>query len=296
MKDRNIWSIGLLVTVTLLILAACSDIGTVAPDKNELSLVEEGGEATSVEASPLITTLTLENGATLDFVDLGEGHVGIGERTPSNAPQLASIMMFEEGATPLEIFLTLAPKGVRVPEALKANHAYRVAQEGRADVLPREVSLPLNSLSLNTINCDPYDWAEGWKFHFKGKPGHYRTKFFTNYNLAQWRSFYPGEGANWKTHLGVCSVFANSPLSRNILEFRVQKKVGSSWVQVLFTHVWGGQTYTFSSLDTPSVYYRGRVRALKGGVGPDGQFFPYRTFGIGAAWTKHPVFQLGLGN
>ena len=298
----------LVMTGSLLAGCSGSSLPTAADEANldtptqanaRLELQEEPNahEAQNAEIPPALATIELETGTTVEFIDLGEGQVGLLEHGTSGLAHVATSLAETHDATALEVFLAVAPNGTEVPEALVKAHEAQVAAAGKQSA-PRQLSVETATGGLfdPNIACGAA-WPTDWVNHFKNITKYEAALYFTDYNLMNYKYFYAGSTPNYKTYLGVCSVYATAPLVFNIVEFQVQRQYiingVSMWIPVLDTDVYGGQTYTFYHGGSPYKRFRGRIRAYNGGASPSG-FYPLRDFGIGAAWTKTAGFQIEL--
>ncbi|MBZ5710709.1 hypothetical protein [Nannocystis pusilla] len=117
--------------------------------------LEETEEATSTANSNIVASLQLPEGGEVHFIDLG----------PPETPGIATIYsghsatvgaLRAHGATPLELFLALAPAEDVPPDALFAHHR-RLASEGLAEPSPR--SLSLDDLALPPEVTKALSWT-----------------------------------------------------------------------------------------------------------------------------------------
>ena len=281
---RRFWLFSSLLVFASLLVSACSQVDSPNADNKTTAL-----------SNALITSLELAHGTTLDFIDLGEGQVGLGERTSGNTPPLAAAMLLGQEATPLEVFLSFAPKGAEAPAALKANHALSVAQKSRADATPQTRELPLTSLGLNSpsIPCTSKTWVSDWKSYITSPQYHKTAAFHVGKNRVSWHYLYPGSTSNTRTYLAACSSSYYNHTFKNTLEYQVQKKVGNSWGTRFKTTLFPTQSYTFYASTPSPTKFRARVRAPLGGYvnGDPDNYFPWRTYGTAAAWKPGLVFQ-----
>lgn len=122
----------------------------------EVAPITEDAEPTSSASSKVVASVRLPDGGEVHFIDLG----------PPEAPGLATVystpsdvvgaLMHEHRATPLEIFLALAPAEDSPPGLLFAHHE-RLASEGLAEASPR--SLLVDDLVVPPSKA--LDWSGG---------------------------------------------------------------------------------------------------------------------------------------
>jgi len=151
-----------------LLLCACDMASSEAPssllDADELAMDEELDTET-------IATVILESGGAVEFTNIGSGGIAVYEQIPEGSYSPVEILMDGEGATPLEVFLAIAPPEREVPEVLTAAHA-RFAAEQEIDAEPRALTFTSNNglRSLTYLDIDPVDcslpadgaWFDTW--------------------------------------------------------------------------------------------------------------------------------------
>lgn len=123
----------------------------------EALIVERGASvARTSRSTRTVATLALRNGATLEFIDSGEGYIDVAERTAARTPFVAEAMFTRSGATPLEIFMALGA-GQTAPTSLFADHARRGgAAQPRTLTAPPSTTLSLDDPGLEPYVCDVY--------------------------------------------------------------------------------------------------------------------------------------------
>ncbi|MEM7738565.1 MAG: hypothetical protein AAF267_22555 [Deinococcota bacterium] len=292
----------LLVVITAA-LAACSN--TPAPDpvpnaqrctsldeSDCFSLVEEADTTVGNERPEVLLTVDLESGSQLQFIDVGDGYLGVVETADVGTSSQVAALVERYEATPLEVYTALVPEASDVPELLVSNHA-RLATERGLSATARNFRSELSTMGLDDPGYEDYacsvnSWNNDWRNAFIGKTDYYPSLYRYEHSQPNWGNFYPGSSANFTTYLGVCSRarFHTGGYWLDMMDFRVQRKVGSSWMTVYTRTLYGGNKDTFFSWH-PSARYRGAVR------GRNGDSYP-RSFGIGAAYTKALPFTVGF--
>ena len=286
--------------IATLLLAACGGLNSKQEHKVEnfeFGLVEEisdGNDSSTIVNEPL-ATLELENGTILEFIDVGDGYVGVVESADVNTPSVSHLMTSELNATPLELYLAFAPEDSTVPELLVQSHNLQVSALNKKNTEPRNLKGNIEVLDLDDPGYENYDcsssyvsgWVPEWNSAFSGVTDYHPALYMYEVSQPNWAYFYPGSSYNFKTYLGVCSRkrFYTGGYWLDMIDFRVQRK-GSSWYTIYSRDIYGGKKYTFFSWH-PSARYRGAVR------GNGGDAYP-RSFGIGAAYTKSLPVAIGF--
>jgi hypothetical protein len=283
------WSTGLKafpLTLSVLLLAGAGSSRVVSAQTREdiMPVVVNGGGSVVKGQGRLIVSLNSASGSTVDFIDLLDGHAGVGESASWNQmailPQAVSFK-----ATPLEIYLAIAPRGSAAPALLYADHAETVARTHR-DPAPRDLTTQLAQGGPSHSCLNPATWAADWIDWFSG---------VTQYRFSDWfhwqptapqeRWFYPGkhiyDGTNTNdiSYLGVCHQMGSAPWPLEVQIHRRKKVVQSgvtsfTWVEIASANLNDGAAYTFYS-NLPASY-RGYVETL-----------PYTNdYALGVAYTK----------
>jgi hypothetical protein len=241
-----------------------------------------------------VATLQLANGARVDFVDLLDGHVGVGEKAPRNQRSTSRDLAARWQATPLEIYLALAPRGAAAPEILRSDHAQYAARTG-ASSAPRDLAGQAGQFGPTDpgeehTSCDAFgSWGDTWLMDFAG---------LTDYAFAEGRhfldgnwTFYPGkhvyEGTNTNdvTYLGACNghVIGGAVTMTMQVHRRIKIVTGNMvsvmWVQIAEVELSDEEKYTFYS-NLPASY-RGRVKPTF-----DGAIVDHYT--VAVAYDKSP--------
>jgi hypothetical protein len=240
-----------------------------------------------------IARLQLGTGAMIQFVDLRDGHVGVAERAPRNQPFVSTAMVREWNATPLEIFMALAPSSYDIPRALTADHNARFGSDVSR---PRLLSPPRTTLNLDDPGVEDFDCnAEGTNFYFgwldtfENVTDHVSAG--VGHNLFDKYTFYPGghynddgsisPGYNQVTYLGACNGDDDTPLTVEVhrrMKYLSPPNVMYIWTEITEVLLSDNEKYTFYS-DLPASY---RIRLKP----PMDDLVDH--FGVGVAYTKAP--------
>jgi len=273
---------------------------------SEVLIAEKGASpAHKIASARTVATVALRNGATLEFIDSGDGYVDVAERTAQLLPFVSHEMLLRWNATPLEIFRTLNP-GALSPQALVADHYRRTA--GNANGEPRDLIMPtsatfaLDDPGLEPYVCDPSGladwWPDDWNDAFAGITSYSAATYlhhFPAYTFYPGAAVYYGTGTNRKTYLGACNGTDGSTVTMSVDRWVVTQITFNPFPQPpTVTWGWGivdevdllnGEKYTYYS-GHPTGRYRGRVEGAGGMV--------VSHMGVAAAWT--PSFPLGFGS
>ncbi|MEM8930789.1 MAG: hypothetical protein AAGE94_06420, partial [Acidobacteriota bacterium] len=249
----------ILLTIALLLsLTGCSSFHRVETcpsdgsascpaDPEILPTEEEPGTPDASEPTPALAAFDTVDGGEIAFYDVGDGYAGVVETSAVDRPYLASGLIVEASATPLEIFSALAPADQTAPPILVRDH--QASTDGRA---PKALSLSVPRSLFERSDREAYrcgiawrgDWRRAYR-HLPGKDAAYR------FSEAQprYQVFYPGGNANGQTYLGVCSKkrFHTGGYWLDMMDFEVERRDGNRWVTVLRRKVYGGTKVTFYS-------------------------------------------------
>jgi hypothetical protein len=268
----------------------------------EVLIAEKGASpAKKIASARAVATIALRNGATLEFIDTGDGDIDVAERTAHLLPFVSQEMLLRWNATPLEIFRTLNP-GALAPQALAADHYRRTAgSEPRDLTMPASATFTFGGGGLEPYICDPFgdvdNWVDDWKAQFAGITSYAAAAYLHHWSAY---TFYPGAGVyygtgtNRQTYLGACNGTEDATVTMSVDRWVVTDITPNPYPQAPTVH-WGwgivdeaelsnGQKYTYYS-GHPNGRYRGRVEG-EGGM-------PVSHMGVAAAWT--PSFPLGFG-
>jgi hypothetical protein len=196
----------------------------------------------------VIATAQLDGGYQFEFVDdTAAGTVGVGEIAPARYRSVLGELTDRQGATPLEVFLAVAPPGTTAPRRLVDDHAAAVRRTGRTNTAPRTLSLTgltgpatFGGGTTSLAQDCQYDsseafghsqWAKAWHFEHLGKDLH-AEETYQNRDLApsvplSQRVWYAGStGSRW---LAACH--GETQLNFGKLDFSAQYKNSSgTWV------------------------------------------------------------------
>lgn len=268
---------------------------------SEALIVEQGmSRAHTSRSTRTVATLSLRNGATLEFIDSGDGYIDVAERTATRMPFVSEAMLTQAAATPLEMFMALG-EGQTAPSALVADHGRRAgAVQPRTLTAPRSATLSLDDPGLEPYVCDVHfwedDWLADWEAAFAGVTAFSAAAYihhFPAYTFYPGAAVYYGTGTNRETYLGACNGSHDYDVTLRIDRWVVTAVTHNPYPQPpTVTWDWGqvddvllenGQKYTYYS-GHPNGRYRGRVE------GPGGLAVPHQ--GVAAAWT--PSFSVGV--
>lgn len=264
-----------------------------------LILKKDYYNSTIVKASSgALTALMLENGTKLEFIDAGDGYVGIAEYAPAKASLVTNKLVAGWNATPLEIYILLAPEGNSIPEALVTDHNLQRARNREQGSQPRNLGIEpktlfsLESSRLEDDWCVPFNgWTNDWKTAYEGITDNYPASYVHNYPNALYiypgYPVYAGTGTNRLTYLGACNGDDKNNLAIEIHRWSYIKTVFNPFPAPP-TVVWGWVKIEDESIvyETKYVFYSahpvGRYRArLESETAT-----PVAHFGFGAAWSK----------
>jgi hypothetical protein len=273
------------VAIATTLLSACVHSGSrPAILSGEADVVSAKVEERVAVGNPTVATLSLQNGAKLDFVDVGDDHVGVVERKPTRASSVLIPMISKWAASSLEIYLAFRTIGDEVPTALITDHKLHMTRVGNATALPRQLSFQLpDTAGHPEIACDDGGlsdpWSSGWKDAFEGVTDFVATD--RQHNVAGY-TIYPGHavfektGSNRSTYLGAC----NGWNSQNItMGFEVHRwsLAAQSWVLVPGTdHTLQIEENSIFYSGHPTGQFRARVRKIT-------EVVPH--IGLGGAWS-----------
>lgn len=283
-----------LVWTASLLLAAAAMSAWAQTYADELMPVERSTGVVIDSSTRSLAKLRLASGNVVDFIDLLDGHVGIGEKAGRGQRLDAIYLVAAAGATPLEVFLALAPAGSAVPPQLQADHQAVTSHSGGSPI-PRNLASHLaqagNGNGPAGLVCSGQDtfyfaWLAAFagitKYAFAGV-GHFLSGQWTFY---PGKHVYEGTGTNSRTYLGACTDHSFNPEVMTMEVHRRIKTVNSgvtsySWVKIAETGLNINEMYVFSSAIPAS--YRGRVKS------PDDAAIDHYT--VAVAYDRAP----GLG-
>ena len=276
-------------------------IAGTAPDSwgqtraEELMSIENTAGVVVDPGARSIARLRLANGNIVDFVDLLDGHVGVGEKAKRGQRLASTYLASAWAATPLEIFLALAPRGSAVPQALRTDHEDFAARSGRSPA-PRDLTAYLTQQGngVSDLVCsdqDTFYWA--WLDAFEGVTDHVLAA--EGHQLSGHYTFYPGkhiyEGTNTNdiTYLGACNDHSFEP---EVLTMEVHRRIKTvdagvtsyTWFKISEVNLNIDEMYVFYS-NLPASY-RARVKS------PTDDIVEHYT--IAVAYTRTPGLSIGF--
>ena len=280
--------LGIRALAIALLISACRSDRTTAPEYQSVIGVMPievaiGPGRVDRQLAQVVARVVAPHGGTIEFLDLGDGHIGIGERAPRYARSIVPRLLQTHDATALEIFEALKPRDAAAPALLVREHQQRVQRSasGASRLLPNAdmVAADLQTPGFEFYACDPFgaDWVNDWKAAFVGI-----TMFSTAKYMHQQTgsvSFGPGvsllnpNNTNSKTYLGACNGDDYDDLS-----FEVLRRIFDVWFVVHQVNIGNYEKYTFYS--STAAKYRGRTQGVGGST--------VEHYGIGVAWT--PTF------
>jgi hypothetical protein len=274
--------------VAAALAAACDPSTRTAPSRHaDAAAMPVDASNTPVAERRAATLATVEpaRGGAVVFLDLGDGGVAVAERAPRRGRFAAMPLIEGLDATPLEVYLALAPRGAAVPDALVRDHRARAALAGVPGRAPRALD-PAPAAAADVTEpgegpnaCDSFGgpWITEWKNAFAGITKYREAAYLHQY--AATFTFYPGApvyngtNTNSKTYLGACNGD-----EVDTLVFEVHRRVGGVWFEVHEAEIGAYEKYTFYSGLPAS--YRGRTYGKGGSI--------VEHYGVGAAWTLSP--------
>jgi hypothetical protein len=238
---------------------------------------------------PPIATFNLATGSVVQFLDLGEGRAGVAEHAAPPAPLVTDLLVKEWDATPLEIFLAIAPSG-NAPELLRRDHAATTSTP------PRRLRIPAaHGVPIDIFNCDPpenfeYDWHDTYD-------GVMQVVVAESYYDFGWTEFdwwpglaaYKGTNDNLATHFGLCNGDEDASFSVRVdrrIKYFVDGVQHTAWAhKVTATFGYKGR-FTFHT-NMPGIF---RMRLF------DPTSTPISQLAAGAAYNKAPPIGIGVGS
>jgi hypothetical protein len=236
-----------------------------------------------------IARLRLNNGNIVDFLDLLDGHVGVGEKARRGQRLASTYLASAWAATPLEIYLALAPRGSVVPQALRTDHEEYAARTGRSPA-PRDLTAYLTQQGggVSDLVCseqDDFYWA--WLDAFEGvtdtvlaAEGH---QLFGEWRFYPGKHIYKGTNLNDITYLGTCNDHSFFP---EVLTMEVHRRIKTvdngvtsyAWYEISEVGLDIDEMYVFYS-NLPASY-RAEIRSPEDGI--------VEHYTVAVAYTKTP--------
>lgn len=190
------------------------------------------------EGHKLLASIPSEDGATYEFVQAGDGTIGIAEISPVGLRSRLNDLTGRQRGTALEVFMKVAP-GKAPPPELVADHAKLVQLQGR-DPMPAILVDPVDPAAAVQESYDPghcdYDsgynpgqsqftWSWYWTLgKFKDFTGQ-QTYIASHLNGVTGKYWYAGSSAQrW---LAACN--GNYIFGFDSFQFSAQYQSGGSW-------------------------------------------------------------------
>lgn len=218
----------------------------------------------------VVTTRT----GTVRFLADDSGGVAVMEIS-DHALGPAERLLEREGATPLEVFLAVAPSDAAIPEALVAHHA-----ELRGDVVPRALAAEVSGVTVDGFpSCTSAAWP-GWHAGTTAAYTDRASDFVSTAGDISHKSYINDQFARRFDACGGNNVSSQSPIT-----VQIRRKTNAGvWQNVgLWEPIFASRRFYFTSL---------------GGSYPDWQMHltrpssgTNRSFGVGGAWN--PAFGFG---
>jgi hypothetical protein len=229
----------------------------------------------------LITGLELRSGASVQFLELDTG-IGVAERAPPGAALVTDLLVQRWRATPLEIYLALAPAASLAPAALLRDHEQSTSTPARTLTVPVAYGVPLDN-----FDCDPpQNFEDDWFDTYTGVTSHVVVQSYDDFDWAQY-DWYPGAHVyngtdnNLVTHFGICNADHDRSFSVEIHR-KVKYTTGGEqqiiWHNLVTAVIGYNGRFTFHT-NLPGSY---RQRLIASGGTPIEQL------AVGAAYTKSP--------
>lgn len=280
------------------------------PVADEAAVAEEHPAAAAKLASAApnttIAELQLPGAASLRFIDLGDGEIGLLEgRDPTQKSWMVK-MITEHQSTPLELYLAAAGDDDVVLDRLQAHHDGVAKHAPRELAAPPEVQEAAPDFSLNGFHdannlCDVLHWDDAWAADLDPVSQYIASDFRVQEVDNDRVTFYPGSANNTATWIGACADDQGAGCGSNAYDdrlFYVDKLVSGAWQQVLAVTIdakiygtgcnvgFQNSAYTFYSNNPNGARFRGRLIPYWGGV-CDACYD--ESFGFAVAYTKSAI-------
>ncbi len=150
MMNRTNVSLAMLLCVATVSMAACDEAGDPAEPTVDAAA---DYESTVVRGYELLSIVPLEEGGVIEFGQTERGGIVVVEYTPTGALSPIDTLMTGQEATPLEVFMAVAPPEEAIPAALIETHERFALDAGRSSEPRALLFEPLDpSFRAN------YDW------------------------------------------------------------------------------------------------------------------------------------------
>lgn len=235
-------ALGMTLFISLCASTGCSSepLGEMNLDEAQATLRPEQDATASVDtgaqAPKPFTTIHLDAGRRIDFIDLGDGDIGIGEVGPSGGVSLVNEITGRWEATPLELYKALEREGRPAPKLLVDAHRAQVNKLGRAELAAR--SLPVDYLVGTGVNAYPapncglwhgtyWHWVADWNGTYSSNRDVSAAAFLQAQDVSSGYNFYAGANKSSATNMGLCVDHlweSPSTPNENLTRFRVYSK------------------------------------------------------------------------
>jgi hypothetical protein len=267
----------LLAFFFLVVIAACSQVPT--PNIQAFIANKEAGEIVHEASAAAILAEVQQGGRTFTFIDesaiVKGGSVGILETT--SAGQNAWLPMLNDmHPTALEIFLAVAPAGMKAPQRLLENHTRLASLRSNLSEEPRTVVLPTSQQS-NLVGPLDAAWCNGG-LTFKNN---FHNWFFVGSNYAKegygldlWGIKYGVTGVASRRTLAACNNY--TPYNYATVAVHIQAQIGAGiWTVIPGTNRVLGSKVGMYYISEGFTAQRYRIRA---------QGHHYTTYNLAGAW------------
>lgn len=193
-----------------LLMVLCMVTGSMAGcdesiDQDSVLEAEALDDSETIRGHEILSIVELEEGGTLEFGRMDSGGIVVIEKTPVGALSPIDTLMTAQDATPLEVYLAVAPPEREIPAALIETHERFAIESGRsieARALPFEPLDP--SFRAN------YDWYYAADCSLSAD-GNWFDNFW-DVNNWNWHWYYRGSAANKESAFAAATVSVQAHL------------------------------------------------------------------------------------
>jgi hypothetical protein len=281
------------IGMSLAIAGAAAD-GRAQTRAGELMPTEKTAGVVIDPGTRSIARLRLANGNFVDFIDLLDGHVGVGEKAKRGQRLAATYLASAWAATPLEIFLALAPQGSAVPRALQADHE-DFAARSNLNPTPRDLTGHLTQGGgVSELVCSSQDtfyfaWFDAFADVTKYVFAEMRHQLSGQWVFYPGKHIYEGTNLNDTTYMGACNDHSFEP---ETLTMEVMLRIKTThngvtsydWHEIAQAALDINEMYVFSS-HLPAAY-KARVKSPPDGI--------VEHFTVAVAYDKSPFVTSGF--